>query len=122
MNGPRTLSLSEKLAYQINTNSPKNISTHFNYSNINDIKNSNLKNSANKYTNNNYKSFISPKKLHLEEDYNDAFNSSEIIKNKYEKTDFTIPVKDMNQKTRNSGNNYIIYSSNITKDNKRKNS
>ena len=120
MNGPRTLSLSEKLAYQINTNSPKNISTHFNYSNINDIKNSNLKNSANKYTNNNYKSFISPKKLHLEEDYNDAFNSSEIIKNKYEKTDFTIPVKDMNQKTRNSGNNYIIYSSNITKDNKRK--
>ena len=121
MNGPRTLSLSEKLAYQINTNSPKNISTHFNYSNINDIKNSNLKNSSNKYANNdNFKSFISPKKLLLDDDYNDAFNSSEIIKNKYEKTVFTIPVKDMNQKTRNTGNNYIVYSNNITKDNKRK--
>ena len=122
MNGPRTLSLSEKLAYQINTNSTKNISTHFNYSNINDIKNSNLKNSSNKYANNNnnYKSFISPKKIQLEEDYNDAFNSSEILKNKYEKTDFTIPFKDMNQKARNTGNNYIVYSTNITKDNKRK--
>ena len=113
MNGSKTLTLSEKLAFRLNNiNSPKNVQTHFNYNNINEIKNTpNQKNSASKYVNtNNFRSFISPTKLDLSKEYNEIFNSP----------DYSFPEKDYRQKNRNNGNNVVVFSSNITKDGKKK--
>ena len=117
MNGSRTIYLSEKLAYHINSNnkSPKNLSTRFNYNSLIDMKNyPNSKNSGDKKINNNFKSFISPKKLELVEEYIDINNIPK-GNNKYEKTDYNL-VKPINK---NNGNNVIMFSSSITKDSKR---
>ena len=70
MNNSRTLSLSEKLAYQINTNSksPDTLSTQYNYKTNSNIKSSTYKkNPTNKTynTSTNINSFLSPKKLQL---------------------------------------------------------
>ena len=128
MNGARTISLSEKLAYHINSNSKSpEISTHFNYNSLNNIKNSTYqKNSGNKLYNtnsSNYKSFLSPKKLQLHiGQLNEMMNSPDLSRSKYEKTDMSmnLPDKDMKQKNKTNGNNVIVYSSNITRDNKKK--
>ena len=127
MNGARTISLSEKLAYHINSNStsPKNASTHFNFNSLNtNSKNSTYQKNPGKklynVNNNNYKSFISPKKLQLNVgEFNNILNTPELSRSKYEKTDINIPEKENKTKTKNNGNNVIVYSS-ITKDNKRK--
>ena len=131
MNGSRTIPLSEKLAHHINstTASPKNISTHFNYgAGLNDIKNTTTTNNTkpgSKFNNNksnnfintnNFRSFISPKRLELIGEIN--VNSPDIVRSKYEKTEFNILDKDKSNKR--NGNNVIIYSSNANKDNKRK--
>ena len=128
MNGARTISLSEKLAYHMNSNSKSpEISTHFNYNSLNNIKNSTYqKNSGNKLyntSNSNYKTFLSPKKLQLHiGQLNEMMNSPDVSRNKYEKTDLSMNLqdKDNKQKTRSNGNNVIVYSSNISRDNKRK--
>ena len=127
MSEARTLSLSEKLAYQINNIniSPKNAPTHFNINSMNEIKNSTnqkntvTKNTVNKRLNrNNYKSFVSPKKLQLGDDLNSFSTSPIIVKTTYEKTDYNTQTKEIKPKARN---NVIVFSSTITKDNKRKN-
>ena len=113
MNGSNTLTLSEKLAYRLNNiNSPKNVQTHFNYNNINEIKNTPIqKNTTNKYINtNNFKSFISPTKLDLSKEYN-MINSP----------DYSFPEKEFRQENRNNGHNVVVFSSYITKDKKKKN-
>ena len=113
MNGSNTLTLSEKLAYRLNNiNSPKNVQTHFNYNNINEIKNTPIqKNTTNKYINtNNFKSFISPTKLDLSKEYN-IINSP----------DYSFPEKEFRQENRNNGHNVVVFSSHITKDKKKKN-
>ena len=113
MNGSNTLTLSEKLAYRLNNiNSPKNVQTHFNYNNINEIKNTPIqKNTTNKYINtNNFKSFISPTKLDLSKEYN-IINSP----------DYSFPEKEFRQENRNNGHNVVVFSSYITKDKKKKN-
>ena len=117
MNGSRNLTLSEKLAFHMNSNSPKNSNIHFNYNTINDVKNSTYqKKPANKSYN---KNIISPKKLQLQVgDFSDAI-SPIIGKNKYDKTEYNRLNKDLTPKTKN-GNNVIVYTSNITRDNKRK--
>ena len=126
MSEARTLSLSEKLAYHINSInvSPKNTSTHFNINSMNEIKNTTnqknsiTKNSVNKHLNRNYfKSFVSPKKLQLGDDLNSFSTSPIIVKTKYEKTDYNTQTKEIKPKVRN---NVIVFSSTITKDNKRK--
>ena len=128
MNGARTISLSEKLAFHINSNStsPKNSTNHFNYNSLkNNLKTSTYQKNPEKkiynINNNNYKSFISPKKLQLNVgEFNNILNSPELTRSKYEKTDINIPEKEIKPKTKNNGNNVIVYSSSITKDNKRK--
>ena len=131
INGARTISLSEKLASQINSNntSPRsNVTTHFNYNNLNNVNNikntrnsTYQKNTGNKNNNNIInKNFISPKKLSLHIGLNDA-NTPNLSRNKYEKTDFNyIPDKDFKSTNKTKRNNVIIFSSNINRDNKRK--
>ena len=134
MNGARTISLSEKLAYHINTNSKSpEITTHFNYNSLNNNKNKTYqKNAGNKFYNSNTnininKNFLSPKKLQLNiGPLNELLNSPDLTRNKYEKTEMNLTNKDIKTKKRNNGNssangnNVIVYSSSITKDNKRK--
>ena len=134
MNGARTISLSEKLAYHINTNSKSpEITTHFNYNSLNNNKNKTYqKNAGNKIYNSNTnininKNFLSPKKLQLNiGPLNELLNSPDITRNKFEKTEMNLTNKDIKTKKRNNGNtnangnNVIVYSSSITKDNKRK--
>ena len=122
MNGNRTLSLSEKLALQLNSNntSPKNSNkntntlTHFNYNNFNEIKNSTYQKNTN--TNNissNYRSFVSPKKLQLQEVNDSTPNSPRMTntsnKTKYEKTDYKNNIK-LDEKNKNK--TIVISSSN----------
>ena len=128
INGARTISLSEKLAYHMNSNSKSpEISTHFNYNSLNNIKNSTYqKNSGNKLyntNNSNYKTFLSPKKLQLHiGQLNEMMSSPDVNRNKYEKTDLSVSLQDKDSKQKNklNGNNVIVYSSNISRDNKRK--
>ena len=124
MNGSKILSLSEKLAYHMNSNStsPKNLSTKFNYNNSNDIKiSTSPKNSGNKYNNNNYANYISPKKLDFIDDFSDKFSSP------ISKADYNNSIKEYKAKKSNKINNLVIFSSNKTKEikirkNKNKNS
>ena len=129
MNNSRTLSLSEKLAYQINTNSksPDTLSTHFNYNSLNSLT-SNIKSSTYKKnlvnktykTNTNANTFLSPKKLQLNiGQYNDTAHTPNITRNKFEKNEITTYAgKDSKQKNRN---NVVVFSSGITREEKRKN-
>ena len=139
MNGSRTLSLSEKLAYQINTNSksPDTLSTNLYYNNntlnsmTSNIQSSRYKknpvnktynSNTNTNTNNKNKNYFSPKKLRLNvSQFNDMTYTPEIIRNKIERKDFNANTeKEAKQKNRN--NNVVVYTSNvITRDNKRKN-
>ena len=117
MNGSKTLSL----AYHMNSNntSPKNLSTKFNYNNLNDIKiSTNPKNSGNKYNDNNFTNYISPKKLDFIDDISDKF-SSPISKNNYEKIDYNNQIREYKAKKSNKINNLVIFSSNKTKEIKR---
>ena len=127
MNGNRTLSLSEKLALQLNSNnkSPKSSSknsssnTHFNYNNFNEIKNATYqKNTNTSNTSSNYRSFVSPKKLQLQ-DVNDSTPNSPRISNintkkKYEKTDYKTTAK-LDDKNKNKTIIISSSSSNNTK-------
>ena len=126
MNGSRTISLSEKLAHHINSTntSPKNISTHFNYNNnLNDIKNSNNKNPTtnklyggknNVLNTNNFRSFISPKRLELIGEFNNVATSQDLVKSRYEKTELNN--LDNSKTNKRNGNNIIVYSSIGNKD------
>ena len=116
MNGNCGLTLSEKLALHLNSNSnQKNNTTHFNYNTINNVKNSAFtKKPINKSYN---KTIISPKKLQLQPgEFSEAISP---ILNR-NKNDYTKLNTDLTPKTKNVGNNVIVYTSNITKDNKRK--
>ena len=113
VNGSRTLSLSEKLSFQLNSNntSPKNSNknsgtkTHFNYNNFNEIKNSTYQKNVN--NNSNYRNLVSPKKLQLQ-GVEDIEPNSPRTKTKYEKTDYKTKFDDKNK------NKNIIISSNVT--------
>ena len=80
MNGKRILTLSEKLALHMNDPNPnaKNISTHFNYNGLNNIKNAPYQSSASKYKN--MQNIMSPTKLknHIGQ-LNDILNSPDLI-------------------------------------------
>ena len=119
MNGNRTLTLSEKLAMHINTNSPKNVSTHFNYNTINDSKNNTYQKSNRNATNKSYNKMISPRRLQLQKEFGDMI-SPIISRSKYDKNEFNKLNKDLTSKNKNNGNNVVVYSSNITKDNKKR--
>ena len=109
-------SLTEKLAFHLSMNnvSPKNIPTHFNYNTLHDVKSTYQKNMNNK---NISKTIISPKKLQLKSGiYN--VKSPDIGRMRYDRNDFN---KDMISKNKSNGNNLIVYSSNMNKDNKRLN-
>ena len=119
MNGNRGLTLSEKLAFHMDSNSPKNTSSNLKYNNnIYEAKNSTFqKKSVNKSYN---KNFVSPKKLQLQASgFNDAISPIINININRNKNDYIKLNKDLSPKTKNN-NNVIIYTSNITRDNKRK--
>ena len=115
MNGKPGLTLSEKLAFHMNSNSNQKNNTHFNYNTINNVKNSTFqKRPANKSFN---KNMISPKKLQLQPgDFNDAI--SPIINRSI--NEYSNLNKDLTPKPKNTGNTVVVYTSNITRDNKRK--
>ena len=97
-NKNRSFILTDKFSYKnmnINNISPKKSNNHFNYNNFKELQNS----SYNLFNNSNYRSFISPKKLQLQEI--EEINNS------------NIPEKNKN---RNKFNNMII----ITSQNKEK--
>ena len=101
----RSLILSEKLAFHMNSTntSPRNLKTQFNYNNYKEStypKNYNIINSPN--SSNNFRSFISPKKLQLQEISASPRNKYDIPKTKT----FT-----------NSTNTIIISSKNIPSNN-----
>ena len=113
MNGNRTLSLSEKLAFQMN-NSPSKASTT-----VKDInKNLTYQKNANKsYTN----KIITPKKLQLQvNEIGDGISPIINISGRYDKNDYNILSKELTNTNKKNRNNVIVYTSNITKDNKRK--
>ncbi len=65
-NKNRSFILTDKFSYKnmnINNISPKKSNNHFNYNNFKELQNS----SYNLFNNSNYRSFISPKKLQLQE-------------------------------------------------------
>ena len=98
----KTLVLSEKLAYQMNSNniSPKHSNTNFNYNNYKEI-NYNLLNSPN------YRSFVSPKKFELQgKGLEDISNPNSPRRN--EKAENKVRIEERN---RNKFNNMIIISS-----------
>ena len=119
MNANKTLSLSEKLSSQLNSNntSPKNSTsiTHFNYNNFNEIKNSTYqKNSTSGYNiRANYRSFVSPKKLELQGIEDSRPNSPKIIKTN---NNNMVTLNDKNNtfnKYKNKGNTIVIPKNNI---------
>ena len=123
MNGKRTLTLSEKLALHMNDPNPnaKNISTHFNYNGLNNIKNTTYQSSASKYKN--MQNIMSPKKLenHIGE-LNDILNSPDLIMkfdkntNTYKKDNYLSLTNNLISKNKN---NVFVSSSSITSNTKR---
>ena len=119
MNANKTLSLSEKLSSQLNSNntSPKNSTsiTHFNYNNFNEIKNSTYQKNSTSGTNirANYRSFVSPKKLELQGIEDSRPNSPKIIKTN---NNNMVTLNDKNNtfnKYKNKGNTIVIPKNNI---------
>ena len=123
MNGKRTLTLSEKLALHMNDPNPntKNVSTHFNYNGLNNIKNVTYQSSASKYKN--MQNIMSPKKLqnHIGE-LNDILNSPDLIM-KFDKNTSTYKKDNYLSLTNNliskNKNNVFVSSSSITSNSKR---
>ena len=118
MNANKTLSLSEKLSSQLNSNntSPKNSTsiTHFNYNNFNEIKNSTYQKNSTSGSNirANYRSFVSPKKLELQGIEDSRPNSPKIIKT----NNNMVTLNDKNNtfnKYKNKGNTIVIPKNNI---------
>jgi hypothetical protein len=119
MNANKTLSLSEKLSSQLNSNntSPKNSTsiTHFNYNNFNEIKNSTYQKNSTSGSNirENYRSFVSPKKLELQGIEDSRPNSPKIIKTN---NNNMVTLNDKNNtfnKYKNKGNTIVIPKNNI---------
>ena len=119
MNANKTLSLSEKLSSQLNSNntSPKNSTsiTHFNYNNFNEIKNSTYQKNSTSGSNirANYRSFVSPKKLELQGIEDSRPNSPKIIKTN---NNNMVTLNDKNNtfnKYKNKGNTIVIPKNNI---------
>jgi len=119
MNANKTLSLSEKLSSQLNSNntSPKNSTsiTHFNYNNFNEIKNSTYQKNSTSGSNirANYRSFVSPKKLELQGIEDSRPNSPKIIKTN---NNNMVTLNDKNNtfnKCKNKGNTIVIPKNNI---------
>ena len=95
MNGKRTLTLTEKLAVHMNTDSksPNNSKTHFNYNGQNNIKNATYQKNSSKYKN--YQDLMSPKKLEMHVgEINNILNSPDLFKTKYEKSNYSTYKKD----------------------------
>ena len=105
----KTLVLSEKLAHQMKSSntSPKNSKTHFNYNNFKEIKDSNYFKNYNLMSNQNFRSFVSPKKIQIQgiEERN-IINSPPITKK--EKQDNKVRIEE---RAKNKFNNMIIISS-----------
>ena len=119
MNANKTLSLSEKLSSQLNSNntSPKNSTsiTHFNYNNFNEIKNSTYQKNSTSGSNirGNFRSFVSPKKLELQGIEDSRPNSPKIIKTN---NNNMVTLNDKNNtfnKYKNKGNTIAIPKNNI---------
>ena len=119
MNANKTLSLSEKLSSQLNSNntSPKNSTsiTHFNYNNFNEIKNSTYQKNSTSGSNirGNFRSFVSPKKLELQGIEDSRPNSPKIIKTN---NNNMVTLNDKNNtfnKYKNKGNTIVILKNNI---------
>ena len=104
----RSLILSEKLAFHINSTntSPRNLKTQFNYNNYKEStypKNYNIINSPN--SSNNFRSFISPKKLQLQEISTSPRNKYDIPKTKtYTNSTNTIIISSKNIPNNNNAN------------------
>ena len=104
----RSLILSEKLALHMNSTntSPRNLKTQFNYNNYKEStfpKNYNIINSPN--SSNNFRSFISPKKLQLQEISTSPRNKYDIPKTKtYTNSTNTIIISSKNIPTNNNTN------------------
>ena len=120
MNGKRTLTLTEKLALHMNTDSksPNNSKTHFNYNGQNNIKNATYQKTSANYKN--YQDLMSPKKLEMHVgEINNILNSPDLFKNKYEKNNFNTNKKDYplsvsTQVKNKTKDNNIFISSNMT--------
>jgi len=104
----RSLILSEKLALHMNSTntSPRNLKTQFNYNNYKEStypKNYNIINSPN--SSNNFRSFISPKKLQLQEISTSPRNKYDIPKTKtYTNSTNTIIISSKNIPNNNNAN------------------
>ena len=104
----RSLILSEKLAFHMNSTntSPRNLKTQFNYNNYKEStfpKNYNIINSPN--SSNNFRSFISPKKLQLQEISTSPRNKYDIPKTKtYTNSTNTIIISSKNIPNNNNAN------------------
>ena len=104
----RSLILSEKLAFHMNSTntSPRNLKTQFNYNNYKEStypKNYNIINSPN--SSNNFRSFISPKKLQLQEISTSPRNKYDIPKTKtYTNSTNTIIISSKNMPNNNNAN------------------
>ena len=105
----RSLILSEKLAFHMNSTntSPRNLKTQFNYNNYKEStypKNYNIINSPN--SSNNFRSFISPKKLQLQEISTSPRNKYVIPKTKtYTNSTNTIIISSKNISSNNNNTN-----------------
>ena len=104
----RSLILSEKLAFHMNSTntSPRNLKTQFNYNNYKEStypKNYNIINSPN--SSNNFRSFISPKKLQLQEISTSPRNKYDIPKTKtFTNSTNTIIISSNNMPSNNNNN------------------
>ena len=105
----RSLILSEKLAFHMNSTntSPRNLKTQFNYNNYKEStypKNYNIINSPN--SSNNFRSFISPKKLQLQEISTLSRNKYDIPKTKtFTNSTNTIIISSKNMPSNNNNTN-----------------
>ena len=103
-----SLILSEKLAFHMNSTntSPRNLKTQFNYNNYKEStypKNYNIINSPN--SSNNFRSFISPKKLQLQEISTSPRNKYDIPKTKtFTNSTNTIIISGKNMPSNNNNN------------------
>jgi len=121
MNGKRTYNLTEKLALHMGANnaSPRNITTHFNYNGMNEIRNSTYQSNLSK--NKNYKNMMSPTKLQNQlGEIADILNSPDLLI-KYDKNDdYKYFNKDnhlssnTNVSTKTKSNNVFISSTNVS--------
>ena len=112
-NKNRSFILTDKFSYKnmnINNISPKKSNNHFNYNNFKELQNS----SYNLFNNSNYRSFISPKKLQFNNNYNnneqkEKMHGKEI---KTEKEEIKDSIREINRKknyTYKPKNNNNIY-------------